>query len=158
MLKTRTLYLMTALLLGLAALEPSSAESQKLSVQEPALSLASRRTIGLRAGTTYRWRTSTSGTTRRRRPAEALAKSLDYYRMALAKETTTPISEFGQGLGDDEGMREIRARFGCPGVTAYWTQPGTGRPKGRPVLRHRPAHFRDLVPVSRCAGSIFGIT
>jgi hypothetical protein len=52
---------------------------------------------------------------------EALAKSLDYYRMALAKETNTPISEFGQGLGDDEGMREIRARFGCPGVTAYWT-------------------------------------
>jgi hypothetical protein len=116
MLKTRTMYLMTALLLGLATLEPSSAESLgKLSVTEPLASAqdywsASKSSIQL-ANEHIRHNETAAA-------CEALAKSLDYYRMALAKETNTSRSEFGTGLGDDEGMREIRARFGCPAPTA----------------------------------------
>jgi len=121
MLKTRTLYLMTALLLGLAALEPSSAESQKLSIKEPSLSLASAQDYWSASRKSIQMANEHVRHNETAAACDALAKSLDYYRMALAKETNTPRSEFGTGLGDDEGMQEIRARFGCPGVTAYST-------------------------------------
>jgi hypothetical protein len=115
------MYLMTALLLSLAALEPSSAESQV------ALSATPEQSLPSSAGAQDYWAASKSSfelASERNRhndaaaACQALAKSLDYYRMALAKETNTPLSEFGTGLGDDEGMREIRTKFGCPGATA----------------------------------------
>jgi hypothetical protein len=43
----------------------------------------------------------------------ALSQSLDYYRLAIASDTQTPPYPFGAGLGEDEGMREIRSTFGC---------------------------------------------
>jgi len=44
----------------------------------------------------------------------ALSQSLAYYRKALAKETDTPISELtSSAAGDDDGMQDVRARFGC---------------------------------------------
>src|SRR6266581_8881265 len=43
----------------------------------------------------------------------ALSKSLDYYRKALARDTDTPLYEFGSDSGDDEGMLEVRSMFGC---------------------------------------------
>ena len=48
----------------------------------------------------------------------ALAQSLDYYRQALAKDTGVPLSEFGSGLGEDQGMREVRSKFGCGSTAA----------------------------------------
>src|SRR5215470_14192307 len=122
MLKTRTMYLMTALLLGLAALEPSSAESQaKRSPHEQAMPFASAQDYWSASRSSIQMANEHIRHNENAAACEALAKSLDYYRMALAKETNTPRSEFGTGLGDDEGMREIRARFGCPGVTALRT-------------------------------------
>lgn len=121
-MNTRTMYLMTGLLLlSAAAIEPSTAgpESNLSYALEQALpSLtsahdywsASRISLQL-ANERHRLQETTAA-------CEALAKSLDYYRMALAKETNTPIAEFGSGLGDDEGTREIRAKFGCSGPTA----------------------------------------
>lgn len=41
----------------------------------------------------------------------ALVQSLAYYRKAIATETGT--MEYVSDQGDDEGMQEIRARFGC---------------------------------------------
>ena len=48
----------------------------------------------------------------------ALSQSLDYYRKAVAKDTDTPLEEFSFASEDDEGMRDVRARFGCVGATA----------------------------------------
>jgi len=122
MMKTRTLYLTTALLLGLAALEPSSAESQA----ERSMPLASAQDYLSASKNSIQIANEHARHNETDAACEALAKSLDYYRMALAKETNTPRSEFGTGLGDDEGMREIRARFGCPGLTAYETSVRVG--------------------------------
>jgi len=120
-MKTRTMYLLTALLLSAAAIEPSSADSQgslAFALEEALPSLtsaqdywsASRISLQL-ANERHRLNETTAA-------CAALAKSLDYYRLALAKETHTPVANLGAGLGDDEGMREIRTRFGCSGPTA----------------------------------------
>jgi len=120
-MKTRTMYFMTALLLALGAIEPSSADSQgnlsdTLKGALPSLSFAqdywSASKISLQLANERDRLNET------RAACEALAKSLDYYRMAPAKETDTPIRQFGMGLGDDQGMREIRTKFGCRGATA----------------------------------------
>jgi len=119
-MKTRTMYLMTALVFSIAAIEPSSAESGSLSdaLEQalPSLTLAqdyrSASKISFQLASERSRHSETQGA------CDALAKSLDYYRAALAKETDTPVSEFGSGLGNDQGMQEIRARFGCSGPTA----------------------------------------
>lgn len=44
----------------------------------------------------------------------ALLQSLSYYRKALAQETGAPTYELSSGTqGGDDGMQEIRAKFGC---------------------------------------------
>ena len=120
-MKTRTMYLMTALLLALGAIEPSSADSQgnlsdSLEQALPSLAFAqdywSANKISLQLANERNRLNET------RAACEALAKSLDYYRMALVKETDTPLRQFATGLGDDEGVREIRTKFGCRGATA----------------------------------------
>ena len=104
MLNTRGMYVMTALLLALAAIEPSSANSQ---ARASALDNWSESKLSLHIANNYRRINETEAA------CDALAKSLDYYRVALAQETGTPLNEFGSGLGNDEGMQEIRSRFGC---------------------------------------------
>src|SRR5262249_21793797 len=117
-MKTRTMYLVTAFVLSIAALEPSSAESQaKRSTPEQAMPLPSAQDYWSASRNSVRMANEHVRNNETAAACEALAKSLDYYRMALAKETSTPRSEFGTGLGDD-GMPEIRARFGCPAPTA----------------------------------------
>jgi hypothetical protein len=120
-MNTRTMYMLTALLLGLASIEPSSADSQARA------SSALEQYLATSSSAQDYWSASkislqlANERSRQNDPAaacDALAKSLDYYRIALTKETNTPRSEFGVGLGDDEGIREIRAKFGCAGATA----------------------------------------
>jgi hypothetical protein len=116
---TRTMYLLTALLLAVAAIEPSSAESRLSDSLEPSVeSLATAQDYWSASKLSFQLANERSRNNEPLAACDALAKSLDYYRMALAKETGTPVSEFGAGVGDDEGMRDIRARFGCPGATA----------------------------------------
>ena len=119
MLSTRSLYLLTALLLGLASIDPSSADSQGKGVPQPAAAqdywAASRSSLQLANELNRHHETLAA--------CASLAKSLEYYRLALAKETDTPISQLGKDLGDDEGMREIRARFGCPGAIHLTVSP-----------------------------------
>lgn len=44
----------------------------------------------------------------------ALSKSLTYYRKALAEETGARMSgASGDAKNDDDGMQDIRSRFGC---------------------------------------------
>ena len=119
-MKTRTMYLMTAFVLAVAAIEPSSAESGRLSdaLEQALPSLASAQDYRSASKISFELASERNRQNETQAACEALAKSLDYYRMALAKETDTPRSEFGSGMGDDEGMREVRARFGCTGPTA----------------------------------------
>jgi hypothetical protein len=42
---------------------------------------------------------------------QALQQSLAYYRAALAKETGEPA--LATGGSDDDGLQEIRSKFGC---------------------------------------------
>ena len=121
MLKTRTMYLMSALVLALAAIEPSSADSRGTlsdALEQALPSLASTQDYWSASKISFQLASERSRHNQTPAACEALAKSLDYYRMALAKETNTPLEHFGYGLGDDEGMREIRTRFGCAGSTA----------------------------------------
>jgi len=117
-MKTRTLYLMDRSSLSVAAIEPSSAVPQgtlsaALEQALPSLTFAQELLSASRISLAIGKRAQPP----QRRPGAcaALAKSLDYYRMALAKETGTPLGQYGQRPGDDEGMREIRAQFGLPG-------------------------------------------
>ncbi len=43
----------------------------------------------------------------------ALSQSLAYYRTALSKETGEPVYAASNGGTEDDGMQEIRSRFGC---------------------------------------------
>ncbi len=43
----------------------------------------------------------------------ALAQSLAYYRKALAKATGAPMGEAVKVSGNDEGLAEVRSKFGC---------------------------------------------
>jgi len=121
-MNTRTMYLMTGLLLlTAAAIEPSTASPEgnlSYALEQALPSLASAQDYWSASRISLQLANERHRLHEASAACEALAKSLDYYRMALAKETNTPLSQFGSGLGDDEGMREIRARFGCVGATA----------------------------------------
>ena len=101
MSNTRTWYLLAALALVLAAIEPSSADSR---VKGPDYWTASK--TSLEQANTHRRLNET------RAACEALAESLDYYRIALDQEL---LSKTARPVGRDEGdaMQEIRSRFGC---------------------------------------------
>ncbi|HEX9199206.1 MAG TPA: hypothetical protein VF865_06580 [Acidobacteriaceae bacterium] len=43
----------------------------------------------------------------------ALVQSLAYYRKALAKATGAPMGEAVRVSGNDEGLAEVRSKFGC---------------------------------------------
>ena len=44
----------------------------------------------------------------------ALSQSLQYYRLALARETGIPEASQAYGIDEDsDGMIEVRAKFGC---------------------------------------------
>jgi len=46
----------------------------------------------------------------------ALVQSLAYYRKALAKATGAPMGEAVKVSGNDEGMTEVRSKFGCTNI------------------------------------------
>jgi len=85
----------------------------------------------------------------------ALSQSLDYYRRALAKEPHTPSYERAVSLNDaeDEGLREVRAQFGC-GTALSLTEvhfDDSGIPVARPsFLSLTEVRFDDSgIPVAR---------
>jgi len=43
----------------------------------------------------------------------ALVQSLAYYRKALAKATSAPMGEAVRVSDNDEGLAEVRSKFGC---------------------------------------------
>jgi len=111
MSNTRTWYLLTALVLVLAAIEPSSA-SFRIKLNDAALSSGSASEYliaskaSLQEASEYRRLNETQAA------CEALAQSLDYYRMALEKELLGGIAKPAKGEEGD-AMQEIRIRFGC---------------------------------------------
>ena len=48
----------------------------------------------------------------------ALSQSLAYYRKALAKATNTPMGEATNLSSNDEGLAEVRSKFGCVNIPA----------------------------------------
>ena len=48
----------------------------------------------------------------------ALVQSLAYYRKALAKATSAPMGEAVKVSRNDEGMAEVRSKFGCTNAPA----------------------------------------
>jgi hypothetical protein len=117
MLNTRTLYLMTAVLLGLAAIEPSSADSQRKrsdAFEHVLPSFASAHDYWSASKISFQLASKHNRLNETQAACQALAQSLDYYRMALAKGTNPSAWEVAVVSGDDgDGMQEIRSRFGC---------------------------------------------
>lgn len=111
MSNTRTWYLLTALGLLLAAIEPSSA-SFRVKLNDAAMSSGSASDYlsasraSLQEASEHRRLNETQAA------CDALAQSLDYYRMALEKELLGSVAKPARS---DEGdaMQEIRTRFGC---------------------------------------------
>ena len=107
----RTWYLLTALALVLAAIEPSSAGSHGRSYDATPSSgpvadywFASK--ASLQKASKHRHLNETKA------GCGALAQSLDYYRIALDKEL---LGNVGRPVrsGEGDAMQEIRSRFGC---------------------------------------------
>lgn len=119
MLSTRVTYLLMALALGLAAVELSPAEGKPADALELALPrLASAHDYLTASKNSYRRASTYSQLNETRAACEALAKSLDYYRiyyrMAIGEEADITFREVPAADGDGgDGMREILARFGC---------------------------------------------
>jgi len=72
----------------------------------------------------------------------ALAKSLDYYRIALDKEL---LGKMARPAGRDEGdaMHEIRSRFGCTGPSSADPPLSRARP-GIKALHARTSSVRHF--------------
>jgi hypothetical protein len=115
------LFSMTALLVGFAAFEPASspAAQKRLSetLEQALPSLASVQDYWTASKVSFELAGVRSRLSEMPAACEALSQSLDYYRKAVANDTDTPLYEFSFALEDDEGMREVRARTGCVGVT-----------------------------------------
>jgi len=107
----RTWYLLTALALLLAAIEPSSA-SFRVKLNDAAMSSTSASDYlsaskaSLQEASEYRRLNETQAA------CEALAQSLDYYRMALEKELLASVAKPARS-DEGDGMQEIRTGFGC---------------------------------------------
>ena len=102
MLNTRLWYLMTALLLGVAAIEPSPASSQG--------NLSSDQDYWSASRISFQLASKLNRLNEPQAACEALAKSLNYYRIALAKDSRE-VAFVNSDNGD--GMQEIRSQFGC---------------------------------------------
>ena len=115
MLSTRAMYLLTAMVLGLAAIEPSSADgkhSDALELTPPPFATAQDYWTASRNSCERARRHNRLNETRA--ACDALARSLDYYRMAIAKDSDPSAREAAAVDSDGgDGMREIRSRFGC---------------------------------------------
>ena len=113
MFKTRTLYVLTAALLGLAAIEPSSANSQgKPSLGRDLSALASAHDYWSASKSSLRLANEHSQRSETAAACDELAKSLDYYRKALAAVDYSVQTALVNG-DDGDGMQHIRSRFGC---------------------------------------------
>jgi len=108
----RTWYLLTALALILAAIEPSSAGSRGKSYDAtPSPGSAADYWIASKASLQQASKHRRLNETKA--ACEALAKSLDYYRIALDREVPDNVA---RPVRSDKGdaMQEIRSSFGCP--------------------------------------------
>jgi len=114
MFKTRTLYVMTAVLLGLAAIEPSSADSQgKLSLGRDLPALASAQDYWSASKNSLRLANEHIRQNRTTAACGEVAKSLSYYRKALAMDTDRSAQDAFVSGDEGDGMQQIRSRFGC---------------------------------------------
>ena len=102
MSNTRSWYLLTALALVLASIEPSSADSR---ANAPDYWAASK--TSLQQAYEHRRLNETQAA------CDALGESLEYYRMALAREALPSNATGLTRIEEGDAMQEIRARFGC---------------------------------------------
>ena len=102
MSNTRTWYLLAALALIVAAIEPSSADSRATA---PDYWTASK--TSLQQADAHRRLNQTQAA------CEALTQSLEYYRLALANEELLGDVVRPTRNNNGDAMQEIRSRFGC---------------------------------------------
>jgi hypothetical protein len=113
---------------GLAPVSPGDAD-RKLSdaIERELPSLVSAGDYWTASKVSFQLAGARSRLNETRAACTALSNSLDYYGRALARNTDTPLYEFGTGPGDDEGMMEIRSMFGC-----------VGERSAKPLREHAP--------------------
>jgi hypothetical protein len=113
MITIRALYLLTALVLGLFAIEPSYAVSQgKLSLEQILPSHFTPQDYRFASKSLLQLANEHSRRNEPMAACEELAKSLDYYRKALATDDHSAQATFVYG-DDGDGMQQVRSRFGC---------------------------------------------
>ncbi len=109
--------LIAAFLVGCAGLAPASSSDadRKLSgaIEQALPSLVSAGDYWTASKVFFQLAGARSRLKETRAACAALSQSLTYYRKALAKDTDTPLYEFGSGSEEDEGMLEVRSMFGC---------------------------------------------
>jgi hypothetical protein len=114
MSKTRTLYVLTALLFIVAAVEPSTADSQaSVSLGRDLPSLASAQDYRSASKSSLRLANEYKRQNEPTAACEELAKSLAYYRKALALDTGHSVQDALVNGDDGDGMQHIRSQFGC---------------------------------------------
>jgi len=108
-----------ASLLGCAAVAPASSSSDadsRLSdaLQQALPSLVSSGDYRSASKLSFHLATTRSRLNETAAACSALSQSLAYYRTALSKETGEPVyAAASNGRTEDDGMQEIRSRFGC---------------------------------------------
>src|SRR3981189_1117645 len=114
MFKTRTLYLLTALLLSVAAIEPSTADSQaRLSLGPDLPSLASAQDYRSASKSSLRLANEHGRRNETAAAREWLAKALDYSRKALVVDGDRSAQRAFANSEHGDGMQHVRAQFGC---------------------------------------------
>ena len=108
---------MTAFLFGCAAIGPaqSSDSDRKLShaLEQALPTLVSSQDYWSASKLYFQLASTRKRLNETSTACAALAQSLAYYRKALANENGSALYEPAFGQGDDEGMQEVRAKFGC---------------------------------------------
>jgi hypothetical protein len=109
--------LMTALLLGHATTASASspdADKQLSAALEQALpSLVSSGDFGSASKLYFQLATARDRLKDTAAACTALSQSLSYYRKALAKDTGVPADEAAIDSSNDEGLAQVRSKFGC---------------------------------------------
>ena len=108
---------MTALLLGYATTASASvpdADRQLSDALEQAMpSLVSSEDYWSASKLSFQLAAARSRLKETAAACTALSQSLAYYLKALVKDTGAPLDEAANVSGNDEGLAEVRSRFGC---------------------------------------------
>ncbi len=106
-----------AFLFGCAAVVPASSDADRRlsdALEQALPALVSSGDYRSASKLSFQLATTRSRMNETAAACSALSQSLAYYRTALSKETGEPVyAAASNGGTEDDGMQEIRSRFGC---------------------------------------------